>query len=409
MGAARSDIKSPSNVSPTHPQTERHSGATGRPWDFRPTPRCADDSPDLRENPIDTPNAPALKPPKGAPRESSRRLDPRRRRSSMITDQFRTTATVAPDPGRAELAIVVISYNTCALTLRCIETVRQTVRRTRYRIVVWDNASTDGSADAIAARHPDVDLVRSNENLGFARANNAVVETLAEPWLLLLNPDTEVHPGAIDALMAFAAARPGNGIYGGRTVFPDGGLNIASCWNRITPWSAFCYASGLTFLFRRTALFDPEAIGGWRRDSEREVDIVVGCFLLTTTALWRRLGGFNPKYWMYGEEADLCLRARALGFRPIITPDATIMHLVGAASATRAEKIALLAKARVSLMRDHWPSVWRPWAGASMWLWGAVRRLGAEALALRGGEEALRRRALWRSVWSARRDWLAGY
>jgi GT2 family glycosyltransferase len=225
---------------------------------------------------------------------------------------------------------------------------------------------------------------------------------------LLLNTDTEVLDAAVDRLVAFAESRPGHGIYGGRTVFPDGSLNIASCWNRITPWSAFCMATGLTALFRRTALFDPEAIGGWQRDSVREVDIVVGCFMLMRTDLWRRLGGFDPRFWMYGEEADLCLRARALGFRPVVTPEATIVHLIGASETVPARKAVLLAKARRTLMARHWSALWRPIAAPMLWLWAGLRRLvSAVAAPLRPGGSAAREK--WAAVWAARADWLAGY
>jgi GT2 family glycosyltransferase len=304
------------------------------------------------------------------------------------------------------LTVVLVSYNTRALTLKCLETLFDQTRDTPVRVVVWDNASHDGSADAVAARFPGVELIRSAENVGFARANNAVAERAATRWLLLLNTDTEVLDRAVDRLVAFAEARPEHGIYGGRTVFPDGSLNIASCWNRITPWSAFCHAVGLTALFKRTALFDPEAIGAWRRDSVREVDIVVGCFLLIRTELWRTLGGFDPRYWMYGEEADLCLRARALGARPVITPDATIMHLVGASSGARADKTVMVAKARSTLMARHWPAAWRPVGPALLWLWAATRR--AVSAALPGRRFAPARR-FWATVWAQRADWLGGY
>ena len=188
------------------------------------------------------------------------------------------------------------------------------------RVVVLDNASDDGSADAVAAAFPQVELIRSPDNLGFARANNVIAETAATEWLLLLNSDTEVLPGAIDELLAFARANPAHGIYGGRTLFPDGSLNRGSCYDRLTPWSAFCHATGLVAAFRDSALFDTENIGGWARDSVREVDIVSGCFFLIRTALWRELGGFDPRFFMYGEEVDLCHRARARGWRPVVTP-----------------------------------------------------------------------------------------
>lgn len=210
-----------------------------------------------------------------------------------------------------ELTVIVVSYNTRDLTLAALRTLYAETCQTAFRTVVFDNASEDGSVAAIAAEFPQVELIASQDNVGFAKANNLVAAEARTEWILLLNPDTEVQNGAVDRLMAFAKAHPENGIYGGRTVFPDGSLNIASCWQRITPWSLVCSTFGLTALFPKTELFHPEAMGGWQRDSVREVDIVVGCFMLMKRSLWEDLGGFDLRYFMYGEEADLCLRAAA--------------------------------------------------------------------------------------------------
>ncbi len=310
----------------------------------------------------------------------------------------------------AELTVIVVSYNTRALTLACLRTLLAATHAARVHVVVYDNASSDGSAEAVAAEFPQVELIAGPENLGFARANNIVAAAARTEWLLLLNPDTEVHEGAIDALLAFSQARPEAGITGGRTVFPDGSLNIASCWMRITPWSAFCMATGLTAAFRGSALFNPEGMGSWARDSEREVDIVVGCFLMIRKALWDELGGFDLKYFMYGEEANLCLRARALGYRPAITPEAQIMHLVGAASGGGLRKRLLLAKGRATLIRDHWAAALVPLGIAMMWFWAGLRLGGSAAkAALRRSPAAQQARDDWREIWRQRRDWLAGY
>lgn len=312
-------------------------------------------------------------------------------------------------PQDSELTVIIVSYNTRALTLKCIETLYANTRETKFRTVLFDNASTDGSAAAVADTFPQVELIASPDNLGFARANNLVAAQATTDWLLLLNPDTEVHDGAVDRLMAFARTHPQAGITGGRTVFPDGRLNIASCWNRITPWSAFCMAMGLTAAFPRSNMFNPEAMGAWARDTVREVDIVVGCFLLIRRTLWADLGGFNLKYFMYGEEADLCLRARALGYRPMITPDAQIMHLVGASSGKLAHKLLMVAQARTTLIRDHWP-VWQvPFGLAMMWLWAALRLVASRTLSLTGRPRARDVAAKWQIVWAARATWLVGY
>ena len=241
-------------------------------------------------------------------------------------------------PEQPDLTVLFVSYNTRDLTLKALETLYATTRETRFHTVVFDNASEDGSAKAVAEAFPQVEVIASQDNLGFAKANNIVAAEAKTEWLLLLNPDTECHSGAVDNLMAFSKAHPEAGITGGRTVFPDGSLNIASCWMQITPWSAFCNATGLSSVFPKSNLFNPEAMGDWQRDSVREVDIVVGCFMMLRRELWMKLDGFDLRYFMYGEEADLCLRAKAMGYRPMITPDAQIMHLVGASSKAQARK-----------------------------------------------------------------------
>lgn len=307
------------------------------------------------------------------------------------------------------LTVIMVSYNTRELTLAALRTLFEETRNPHMKVVVLDNASEDGSADAIAAAFPQVELIRSDENVGFARANNIVAEQATSTWLLLLNPDTEVQNGAVDKLLAFAKAHPKGGIYGGRTVFRDGSLNIASCWNKITPWSAFCVAVGLSSAFPRSSIFHPETIGSWNRDSVREVDIVVGCLLMIRRALWNELGGFDLRYFMYGEEADLCLRAARLGYRPMITPDAQIMHLVGASTKAQANKLVYLAKARVTLIRDHWHRALVPFGLAMTWTWIGLRRLILAMVSKVTGGRLAAKAAVWDKVWRARRDWMNGY
>ncbi len=309
----------------------------------------------------------------------------------------------------AELTVIIVSYNTRSLTLKCLETLYANTRRVAFRTVVLDNGSEDGSADAVAAAFPEVELIRSPENLGFARANNLAAAAASSEWLLLLNPDTEVYAGAVDRLLDFAKANPAAGITGGRTVFPDGSLNIASCWNRITPWSAVCSAAGLSRLFSRSTIFNPEGIGSWKRDTVREVDIIVGCLLMIRRELWERLAGFDPKYFMYGEEADLCLRAQALGYRPMITPDAEIVHLVGASSSEKeASKYCMIAKGRMTLIRDHWSKPLIPFGRAMMWLWAGGRVFILTVWFRLTGKNRFETEK-WRAIWQERQNWLAGY
>lgn len=307
----------------------------------------------------------------------------------------------------AELTVIIVSYNTRELTLRAVETLLENAGDTSVHVIVWDNGSVDGSAAAIRARFPGVETIAHPDNLGFAEANNRAAALTASPWLLLLNPDTETLPGAVEQLRRFAIAHPEAGIVGGQTLFPDGSLNPASCRNRMTLWSLACAASGLARLFAASRLFNPEEIGGWRRDEARQVDIVVGCFLMISRSLWNELGGFRSKYFMYGEEADLCLRAARRGYRPMITPAARIVHLVGAASGPHQDKIVLVLRARAALIGDHWHPLLRPAGRALLWLWAANRVLADRLIGLVAPDP--HRRKCWTHVWAQRRQWLSGY
>jgi GT2 family glycosyltransferase len=308
-----------------------------------------------------------------------------------------------------EISIIVVSYNTRAMTLACLRSIGEQTRETAHEVIVVDNASADGSAEAIAAEFPDLRLIRSRQNIGFARANNLAAGEARGKRLLLLNPDTVVIDRAIDRLAAFAAARPAAGIWGGRTLFGDRTLNPTSCWGRMTVWNLFCRAIGLTALFPGSERFNSEAYGDWRRDSVRQVDIVTGCLLLIEKRLWDELGGFQPRYFMYGEEADLCLRAKAAGAAPVFTPAATIIHH-GSASDT-GDKAVAVATARMTLIREHWAPLKR-WLGIALSWTSALTHHAGYALAamvLTGRRGARAQADLHTKVWLERGRWLGGY
>jgi hypothetical protein len=297
-----------------------------------------------------------------------------------------------------ELSIIVVSYGTRALTLACLESVERETRDLAHEMLVVDNASPDGSAAAIAARFSGIRLWAEKTNLGFAAACNLAAAAAQGKYLLFLNPDAEVKDRAIEHLVAFAKRRPEAGIWGGRTLYADGTLNPMSCYRRETLWSLFCRASGLATLFRRSPLFHAHTYAGWIRDSEREVDIVTGGFLLIAREAWQRLGGFAPEFFMYGEDVDLCLRARALGYRPRFTPEATIVHHGGGARKDDATKLVQVLTARTLIIRKHFP---RGTQGLALALLAFVPWVGRFS-------GTLFPRSTWRQVWQRRGQWRTG-
>lgn len=309
-----------------------------------------------------------------------------------------------------DVSIIVVSYNTRAMTAAALSSIHAQTRVCSYEVIVVDNASTDGSAEMIAHHPLQPALMALSENIGFARANNRAVLTARGRYVLLLNPDTIVLDTAIDRLVAFADANRNAGIWGGRTVFADGRLNPASCWSRMTAWTLFCRTSGLAVLFANSEFFNGEAIGGWRRNTVRHVDIVSGCFFLIEHDLWDRLQGFDPAFFMYGEEADLCLRARTMSARPMITPDATIVHYGGASETVRADKMIRLLAAKMTLIMRHWTRISVPLGRALLSGWPLSRRLAMALAALVSSDDRITHSAAtWREVWRRRSEWQRGY
>lgn len=309
-----------------------------------------------------------------------------------------------------DVSILVVSYNTRQMTADALTSIVAETKLASYEIIAVDNASSDGSAEMLANHPAKLHLIELSDNIGFARANNLAAKNARGRYLLLLNPDTVVLDGAIDKLVAFAHATPKARIWGGRTIFADGSLNPSSCWGRMTPWNSLCRATGLTGLFPNTQLFNGEALGGWPRDSVRNVDIVSGCFFLIERELWEGLKGFDPLFFMYGEEADLCLRASAFSARPMITPAATIIHYGGASDRARTDKMVKLLAAKSSLIARHWTPALVPTGQALLAAWPLSRAIATGLLARLSDSQMRHQTAsAWRQIWSRRREWYSGY
>jgi N-acetylglucosaminyl-diphospho-decaprenol L-rhamnosyltransferase len=294
------------------------------------------------------------------------------------------------------VSVLLVAHRTRELIDVCLESLYAGITKD-VEVVVVDNGSNDGTAERIASRWPQVRLYVSEENLGFGRAMNLAAAHAQGEVLILLNPDTVVHDDAIMRLAVFAQSHPQAGLVGGRTLAPDGTLDPRSCWGAPTTWSTVCFATGLSTAFKGSRLFDPEALGGWARDSVREVGVVTGCLLAVRRDVWDELGGFDPAFFMYGEDLDLSLRATALGYRPMVTPDAVVTHVVGASTALRGDRMLLVMKGKVTIARKHGPGV-----GVHLLAMGvAVRAFVARIF----GRDCV----VWPELWQRRHEWLPGY
>lgn len=308
------------------------------------------------------------------------------------------------------VSILIVSYNTVDLTVACIQSVLDQAQDVSFEIIVVDNASHDGSAEAIAARFPDIKLICSADNLGFGRGNNLAAQHATGEYILLLNPDTLVLDHAVDRIVRFAQSHPAALVWGGRTVFPDGSLNPTSVWRFMSLWSLFTQAIGLNKIFPNSDILNRESYPKWHRDNACEVELVTGCFFLLTHDLWRELEGFDPGFFMYSEETDLCFRARKIGARPMFTPDATIVHYDGASKQVPSAKRILLLTGKAHYIRKNWTPAASMLGLLLLKLNVALRVIGSQGIAAMKREETYTQKAQgWRSVWKDRYQWSRGF
>ena len=296
------------------------------------------------------------------------------------------------------LSCLVVSYNTRDDTIALIASVL--TQAESAQVVVVDNGSADGSVEALRESFPQITVIAAGSNLGFARAVNVGVEAASGRFVLLLNPDMVALPGSIDAVLRFAEDHPEYSIYGGRTVRRNGDLEPSSCWAAPTLWSLFMFATMLSTVFKGSRLFDPESMGDWRRDTVREVEIVTGCLLLIRKSVFEAVGGMDEDYFLYGEDADFCMRIRRNGGRCVIVPDAVMIHDVGGSSAKTGTKTCMVLAGKVTLLVKSWSraraTLGRLFLLAGVWVRATLERL-------------MKRNGLWTTAWHRRADWRRGY
>ncbi|HEY7413192.1 MAG TPA: glycosyltransferase family 2 protein [Vicinamibacteria bacterium] len=235
----------------------------------------------------------------------------------------------------ARVAVVTVAHDTRDDVLRCLASLRACALP--LETVVVDNASGDGTPAAVAAAFPDARVVANAENRGFAAAcNQGAAATTAEA-VLFLNSDAEARPGAVEALHGLLAARPEVGAVGPRTVFPDGTVQV-SFGPDLTPAAEWRQRRLVRGVRRRDprALREAEAAAA----REHEPDWLSGACLMVRRAAFAAVGGFDEGFFLYEEDADLCRRLRAAGWRVLYTPAAEVVHGLGRSMARASARAA---------------------------------------------------------------------
>lgn len=240
-----------------------------------------------------------------------------------------------------DLSIVIVTWNARDLLLAALASIVREVRGVSYEVIVVDNASGDGSADAVEAAFPEAKVIRNRRNLGFAGGNNVGLREAKGRYAALLNADTVVRAGAFERMVAYLDAHPDVGACAPQLLNPDG-----SKQNCIHNFPSLVTEIVNVSLLR---MLLPGKYPSKRRDYPEpiEVEAVLGACLLVRREILEQVGPMDDGYFFFMEETDWCARMRDAGWKVVHVPDARITHLSGAAS-----KKKLPLETRVEYLRS---------------------------------------------------------
>ncbi len=223
-----------------------------------------------------------------------------------------------------KLTISIVNYNGGDYLIECLNSLYKVREELEFDVHIVDNGSTDGSIGEAQKKFPQFNYIENQENLGFGKAHNLVLKKAKTPYVLILNPDSEVPPGTLSYMLDFMEKNPDVGASSSRVEKSDGTLDIASHRGFPTPWASFLY-----FFLKNDRLYHLT-----NRDMTKthEVDAVVGAFMLMRKSVLETVGYFDEDYFLYGEDIDLCFRIKQKGFKIMYVPQVKILHVKGVSS-----------------------------------------------------------------------------
>lgn len=247
------------------------------------------------------------------------------------------------------VSIIIVSYNVETYLINCLDSLFQHKCFVPYEIIVVDNNSQDNSVSSVQKKYPEILVIQSPKNIGFAAANNLASRVANGSFFLLLNPDTIVEDGAIDELYTFLIAHSAAGAAGSYLKNPDGTFQMS------------CYPFPTIFreLWRLFHLDNLLAIGlypqkQWNSETPKKCDVVQGTSLMIKRDVWDLLGGLDEDFFMYSEEVDFCYRMEKAGFERYWVPTSRVIHYGGQSTSQTAREMFLqLYRAKTQFFKKH--------------------------------------------------------
>jgi GT2 family glycosyltransferase len=284
---------------------------------------------------------------------------------------------------QVHITLSIVNTDNRDLLKRCLDTIETSAGHLSHEIIVVDNASTDGSPELVRRDYPRVKLIENRQRDGYGRSHNRAIREARGEYVLILNEDMEMIGPAVQRMVAIARRIPNLGVLGCRILNPDRSLQH-SCFREPTlRGELFEALLPYTAAFRRSPA--RSKMYDWAHDKQQEVDVVVGCCMLLPRAVIERVGMFDPQFFIYSEEHDLCRRVRARGLKVMFTPHAEMIHFGGRTTKRMSLRMALVQlDSRIRYFRKHHGRVAAALFRAILVLGATIRLAGWAGLYLSG-------------------------
>lgn len=256
-----------------------------------------------------------------------------------------------------QVSVIIVSFRVKDYLEQCLHSVVRAMENIEAEIFVVDNASGDTTIERLRPLFPAVQWIANTHNLGFARANNQALEKCSGEFVLFLNPDTLIGEDCLRHCIGKMHAQQEVGALGVKMLNGKGRFLPESKRSFPSPLVSFCKMSGLASLFPRSAFFNRYALGNLDEDRDHEVDILAGAFLFTRREILRRIGGFDERFFLYGEDIDLSHRIRQAGWKNLYFSGVTIIHFKGeSSSGPSLARLRYFYQAMLVFVRKHYRS-----------------------------------------------------
>lgn len=252
-----------------------------------------------------------------------------------------------------ELSIIIVNWNAKKFLYECLNSIYTTTNKTKFDIWVIDNNSSDGSAEMVEKEFPEVNLICTGVNSGFAKANNIGIRKSNSRYVCLINPDVKVLNNCIDLLVSYIKQNPRIGIIGPKILNPDLTLQ-SSAYGFPTIWNSLIHSLGLHKTFPRSRIFRSFYRKYWPDNMTRQVDVLSGCFWVLRRKAIKKVGLLDEDFFMYREDFDFCRRMLKAGWDIVYFPEAQAIHYGGGSSSNTPISCTIESlRASITYWRKH--------------------------------------------------------